>query len=197
MSAGATIDPSVATNGLGERATPLLRLLERAERNNPDLYGHGDAVAEYCIAVARRLGLSEEDAEALYFAGRLHDIGKAGIEESVLLKPGPLTREEWDRVRLHPEIGANLHAACGLGMIAGWVLAHHERPDGRGYPQGLSGDEIPIPARILAAADALDAMLTDRVYRRALSGSAASAELRARAGEQFDAEVVDALLAVA
>lgn len=197
MSPRATVEPAVTADGLGERAQPLLRLLERAEDKNPDLYGHGDAVARYCVAVARRLGLSEEYTDALSLAGRLHDIGKTGIDEAVLRKPGPLCSEEWNQVRLHPLIGANLHTVCGLGMIAAWVLAHHERPDGRGYPHGLAGEEIPIAARILAAADALDAMRTDRVYRRALSGSAAAAELRAQAGAQFDAEVVDALLAVA
>jgi HD-GYP domain-containing protein (c-di-GMP phosphodiesterase class II) len=97
---------------------------------------------------------------------------------------------------MHPMIGANMHFACGLGLIGEWVLAHHERPDGRGYPYGLAGTQIPLPAKILAAADAYDAMRTDRVYREALTPDQAASEMRLRAGEQFDEAVVEVLLEI-
>jgi HD-GYP domain-containing protein (c-di-GMP phosphodiesterase class II) len=175
----------------------LFGLLRAVEANQPDLRGHGDAVAGHCVAVAKRIGLGSHQIDAISVAGRLHDVGKAGVDESVLLKPAPLTEAEWAQVRQHPVIGANLNVACGLGQVAGWILAHHERPDGRGYPYGLADRQIPLPAKILAVADAYDAMRTDRVYRPALSEQQASVELRAGAGKQFDPAIVEALLETA
>jgi HD-GYP domain-containing protein (c-di-GMP phosphodiesterase class II) len=186
-----------ATAEMAVEAAPLLRLIETLESNQPDLYGHGEAVARHCLSVAEKVGLARAETEALFVAGRLHDVGKAGIDATVLLKPGVLTDDEWGEVRQHPVIGANLHWACGLGRVGEWVLAHHERPDGRGYPKGLGDAQIPLPAKILAAADAYDAMRTERVYRPALTDGEASAQLRAGAGEQFDEAVVEALLSVA
>jgi HD-GYP domain-containing protein (c-di-GMP phosphodiesterase class II) len=178
-------------------AEALLALLRAVEASQPDLRGHGEAVARYSVAVASRIGLQPDEIDAISVAGRLHDVGKAGIDEAVLMKPSPLTAAEWEQVRMHPLIGANLNAACGLGRVARWIVAHHERPDGRGYPYGLADAEIPLPAKILAAADAYDAMRTDRVYRPALTDAQASVELRAGAGTQFDPDVVEALLASA
>ena len=127
-------------------------------------------------------------------AGVLHDVGKIGVSDRVLTKPGPLDPDEWQQMRTHPEIAARLLAHPEFEDLRSWVLAHHERPDGKGYPAGLAGEEIPLEARILAVADAYEAMTADRSYRSALGDEAARAELQAGAGTQFDARVVAALL---
>jgi HD-GYP domain-containing protein (c-di-GMP phosphodiesterase class II) len=191
------VDERVEPAGGVHGAEALFRLLGALEAGHPDLHGHGDAVAGHCAAVAREIGLEPEQVGAIALAGKLHDVGKAGIDRSVLLKPAPLTAAQWAEICMHPRIGANLTVACGLAPVAEWILAHHERPDGAGYPRGLAGEEIPLPAKILAAADAYDAMRTDRVYRPALSDEQAAAELRAGASRQFDGGVVEALLATA
>jgi HD-GYP domain-containing protein (c-di-GMP phosphodiesterase class II) len=116
------------------------------------------------------------------------------VAESILCKPGPLTDDEYDAMKKHPEIGARILGGSNLDDIREWVLAHHERPDGRGYPFGLSEGEIPIEARILAVADAYEAMTSDRVYRRSIGAEAARAELLKWSGMQFDAQVVEAFL---
>ena len=124
----------------------------------------------------------------------LHDIGKLGVPDAILQKPGALDAEEWQEIRRHPEIGARILEHANLADIAEWVRAHHERVDGRGYPAGLAGAAIPTEARILAVVDAYEAMTADRPYRRSLGAHAAEAELRRAAGTQFDAEVVEALI---
>jgi HD-GYP domain-containing protein (c-di-GMP phosphodiesterase class II) len=124
----------------------------------------------------------------------LHDIGKIGISDRVLSKPGPLDAEEWQEMYTHPEIGARLLSRPEFDDLRAWILSHHERPDGLGYPHALSGDEIPLEARILAVADAYEAMTADRVYRPALGEEAARGELVGGAGTQFDARVVEAFL---
>jgi HD-GYP domain-containing protein (c-di-GMP phosphodiesterase class II) len=127
-------------------------------------------------------------------AGVLHDIGKIGISDRVLSKPGPLDADEWQEMYTHPEIGARLLSRPEFDDLRAWILAHHERPDGQGYPRALAGDEIPLEARILAVADAYEAMTADRVYRPSLGEEAARAELEAGAGSQFDHRVVTAFL---
>ena len=129
-------------------------------------------------------------------AGVLHDIGKLGISDAVLLKPGRLELSEWEEIRRHPEMGARILEHANLRDVASWVLAHHERIDGRGYPHGLAGESIPLEGRILAVADAYEAMTADRPYRRALAEAEARAELVRGAGTQFDADVVAAFLRV-
>jgi HD-GYP domain-containing protein (c-di-GMP phosphodiesterase class II) len=129
-------------------------------------------------------------------AGILHDIGKIGLPDAILQKPGPLGRAELAEIRTHPEIGAQILSGRGLEDLRDWVLAHHERPDGLGYPRGLQDDEIPIEAKILAVADAYEAMTADRVYRAGIEERAARAELLRCAGNQFDARVVAAFLSV-
>jgi HD-GYP domain-containing protein (c-di-GMP phosphodiesterase class II) len=124
----------------------------------------------------------------------LHDIGKLGIPDGILLKPGPLDDDEWREIRRHPEVGALILEHARLADIAEWVRAHHERVDGSGYPDGLAGDAIPVEARVLAVADAYEAMTADRPYRASIGPDAAEAELRRGAGTQFDSDVVDALL---
>jgi putative nucleotidyltransferase with HDIG domain len=157
---------------------------------------HSQTVGRYAEGIARELGLSGERVERIRAAGVLHDVGKLGVADAVLQKPGPLTDEEWADMRRHPELGARILDHANLRDISGWVLAHHERLDGHGYPQGLAGEAIPLEARILAVADAYEAMTADRPYRAALGHDAARAELRACCGTQFDPAVVDAFLAV-
>jgi HD-GYP domain-containing protein (c-di-GMP phosphodiesterase class II) len=145
--------------------------------------------------MARRMGFTQQRVERIELAGLLHDVGKIGISDSVLTKPGPLDDEEWKQMRTHPQIGARLLGRPEVADLRGWIVAHHERPDGRGYPFGLPHDEIPLEARILSVADAYEAMTADRVYKRAMAHEAARQELLACAGTQFDVDVVDAFLA--
>jgi HD-GYP domain-containing protein (c-di-GMP phosphodiesterase class II) len=142
--------------------------------------------------IAAELGLEEERVQRLKLAGVLHDIGKVGVPDEVLQKSGPLDSRERDEIQMHCELGSRLLSGAGLEDIAGWVLASHERPDGRGYPAGLSGSEIPPEARILAVADAYEAMVADRCYRLGIGAEAARTELEHGAGTQFDPIVVAA-----
>ena len=148
------------------------------------------------VAVAERLGLTEDEVAAIRLGALFHDIGTIGVPESVLRKPGSLDEREWNEVRAHATIGANLLANVPmLERVRPIVLAHHERFDGTGYPQGLREDQIPLAAQIIAVADAYAAMTADRPYRRAMSGRNAVAELRANAGTQFNPVVVEAFIA--
>jgi HD-GYP domain-containing protein (c-di-GMP phosphodiesterase class II) len=124
----------------------------------------------------------------------LHDLGKLGIADAILHKPGPLDEAEWREMRRHPEVGARILEHAGMRDIAVWVKAHHERIDGRGYPDGLTGAEISLEARILAVADAYEAMVADRPYRAGMTSDLACAELLRCAGSQFDPDVVGAFL---
>ena len=157
---------------------------------------HSQTVGRYAECIARELGLADDRVERIRAAGVLHDIGKLGVADAVLKKPGPLTDEEWVEMRRHPELGARILDHANLRDISGWVRAHHERIDGLGYPRGSAGDAIPLEARILAVADAYEAMTADRAYRAAMSHGEAQAELRAGSGTQFDPQVVEAFLAV-
>jgi HD-GYP domain-containing protein (c-di-GMP phosphodiesterase class II) len=172
----------------------LLAVHDFLERRFGDLYGHGDNVSDYCELTARELGLPEETIAGLRVAGALHDLGKMAVAPAILRKQGPLEHKEWEEVRRHTEVGASLLVGSQLDEIAEWVRAHHERMDGSGYPLGIDGERIPLPARVLAVADAYDAMRTARSYRPALTHEEAAAELRGGAGTQFDASVVEALL---
>lgn len=163
--------------------------------------GHLHRVSEYAVTVGERLGLRGQELEMLHYASLLHDIGKIGVPEDVLKKPGALSSDEAETMRRHPEIGArmleNLDLLSGAAPL---VLHHQERYDGRrngeypGYPYGLSGDGIPLGARIIAVVDAFDAMTTTRPYRQALSAEHAVAVLRKERGQQFDPLVVDAFV---
>ncbi len=188
-----TIGPSASGAGVST-VRPLLALEEVLQSRYRDLRAHGEAVARYSYITAAELGVAERRRERISLAGVLHDVGKVAVAESVLLKRGALDEREWREIQRHPEIGAHLLATTNLDDIARWVLAHHERPDGRGYPYGLTGDEIPLEAKIIAVTDAYDAMLTERVYSPALTPAAAELELRRGAGRQFDPVVVAAFL---
>jgi putative nucleotidyltransferase with HDIG domain len=157
---------------------------------------HSETVGRYAEQISRALGWDVARVERVRAAGILHDIGKLGISDATLHKPGRLSPQEWDEMRRHPELGARILEHANLRDIASWVLAHHERVDGGGYPRGLAGEQIPPEARILAVADAYEAMTADRPYRRALGRDKARAELLRGVGTQFDAGVVEAFLAV-
>ena len=132
--------------------------------------------------------------ERIALAGVLHDVGKIGVSDAILRKPGPLDEDEWAEMRKHPELGARILAGADLPDLAEWVFAHHERMDGSGYPLGLGGEQIPLEARILAVADAYEAMTSARPYSGAMTPEEAAAELDRFSGTQFDARVVEALL---
>jgi putative nucleotidyltransferase with HDIG domain len=157
--------------------------------------GHSERVAVYAERIARRLGLDEEKIGALKKAALLHDIGKIGVPEQILNKPGRLTADEFQVIRAHPKAGGEILGPVMAGdeMLA-VVTQHHERCDGRGYPQGVGVSEISLYARITAGADTLDAMCSSRPYRPGMSREAAAAELRRCRGTQLDAQVVDAIL---
>jgi len=180
------------TDELTGRARPVLALLGVLETRYSDLTHHGRTVGIYCRALGRRFGLAEDRLE---LAGRLHDVGKVAVSESVLCKPEALTPEEWRQVKCHPEVGAQLLFEAELDDVANWVIAHHERPDGRGYPYGLFDEDIPLEAKILSVVDAFDAMTSERVYQPAQTVSDAVDELQRGAGRQFDGAVVDAFVA--
>ncbi len=157
--------------------------------------GHTERVCEIALALARRMGLSEAELVTLQRGALLHDIGKIGVPTHLLDKPGPLTPSEMEQVRAHPAIGARiLEPIKPFAETIPLVRGHHERVDGRGYPDGLKGDAIRLDVRILTVADALDAMISDRPYRQGMSLDKATSILRQEAGGQFDPRVVEALL---
>jgi diguanylate cyclase (GGDEF)-like protein/putative nucleotidyltransferase with HDIG domain len=160
-----------------------------------DVYtgSHSQRVADLAARTARRLGLPDEDIELTRLAASLHDLGKLAIPEEILRKPGPLTEPERMVLERHPQIGFRMLESLGVDPVADWVLHHHERWDGSGYPDGLPGDQIPLGARIIFVADAYDAMTSERVYRRRVAPEHAIAELERCAGSQFDPEIVAAL----
>jgi HD-GYP domain-containing protein (c-di-GMP phosphodiesterase class II) len=156
---------------------------------------HSRRVHGYALATAREYGIVEADLRDLAHGVLLHDIGKIGIPDGILLKPGPLTPEEWKIMRTHPEIGKRLIE--NIPFLRGAVpivYSHHEKWDGSGYPRGLQGEDIPVGARIFSVVDAFDAMTFDRPYSRAVSFGAARAELRRSAGAHFDPAVVEAFM---
>ncbi len=170
-------------------------LASAVDARDPYTHGHSHRVAANAVAVGRRMGLDGESLHQLRTAGHLHDVGKIGVRDAVLLKPGALSEYEMDSIRQHPVVGARILEPVGFGseIIAG-VLGHHERYDGSGYPYGIRGEALSIHARILAAVDAFDAMASDRPYRRALSIDYALEELDFHAGTQFDPQVAHTLI---
>ncbi len=156
---------------------------------------HSRRVAELSGRLASRLGLSGDVVALVRLAGQVHDIGKLSVPVEILTKTDTLGEQDWRALREHPETGRRMLDSLGVGVVAEWVLHHHERWDGAGYPDGLAGEEIPLPSRIIFVADAFDAMTSQRPYREALSPDAALTELTCCSGSQFDPRVVDALVA--
>ncbi|MFN2616523.1 MAG: diguanylate cyclase [Thermoleophilaceae bacterium] len=172
----------------------LLALAEALDVRDSGNASHCHRVGRYAELAGRELGLSPDAVERLRLAGILHDVGRVGVPDALFEKSAPLTDEEWAVVRSHPVIGARLVETTEFEDLRSWILYHHERPDGRGYPDGLRADQLPVEARILAVADAYEAMTSKRPYREALEPEEAAAELRRTAGRQFDGQMVEALL---
>lgn len=167
--------------------------------DNKDRYTrhHSEEVTAIAMSIGEALNLSDESQRVLRVAGLLHDVGKIGVPDRILRKPGRLTGEEYETIKQHSLLGDAIIAAIpDLAEIRAAVLSHHERFDGHGYPNEVGGDRIPLLARILAVADSYSAMVTDRPYRKALSKDGAIAELLAGKGTQFDPDCVDAFLGV-
>ena len=190
-------DPSLVSTNLGQHDKSTIYLLESVQALVKTLEArdhytgqHCNQVTEIALHFARDLGLSPEELESVKTAGYLHDIGKVGISDRLLLKQGPLTREERAIIETHPIIGEKIVRPLGLKPPAKEIiLHHHERWDGRGYPQGLAGEEIPFLCRLVALADVFDALTNDRPYRRRFSFQDALKKIRAEAGTQFDPDL--------
>lgn len=158
---------------------------------------HGDSILRHADAVSEALGLNASQREQIRYGAILHDTGKVGIPEAILTKPGKLTDEEFEVIKSHPRLGADiLRGVTFLAPVIPIIEAHHERWDGRGYPQGLSGEAIPLGARIVSVLDSFDAMMADRPYRKSVGTEKAVSELRREAGQQFDPKVVEAFIGV-
>lgn len=170
---------------------------DRARAIDPLFDHHSTNVARLSTAVGRHLNLTGARLDVLRFAGLVHDLGKAVVPAAVIAKEGPLDDEEWRMMREHPAVGADILASCSAPpQVVDAVRSHHERWDGTGYPVGLAGREIPLAARIIAAADAYCAMVEPRSYRASRTPTAARAEMLANAGSQFDEDCARALVAV-
>lgn len=210
-----TVDELRAKNDALERANQsILRMTERLQETytgtlealvsaldarDRETKGHSLRVMQYTMDMARALGIPEGSPEwnDIQRGALLHDVGKIGVADSILHKPGPLTSEEWVEMKKHPRIGFEmLQEIPFLAGAARIIMAHHERFDGKGYPEGLAGDEIPLGARIFVIADTFDAMTSDRPYRRALPPEVARDEIVKNSGSQFDPRVVQAFLSV-
>jgi HD-GYP domain-containing protein (c-di-GMP phosphodiesterase class II) len=174
-------------------ATSLVSLIDLRDRYTG---GHSQRVAKYVRSIAMHMGLTDEETEKVVFAASLHDIGKIGVPDHILLKPGSLTDEEFGWIKKHPEWGwMAVRNVNGFQDAALLILHHHERLDGRGYPSGLCGVEIPLGSRIIAVADSYDALTTNRPYRTARTRIEAINELVRCRDIQFDSEVVEAFRA--
>jgi len=172
-------------------------LLKAIRARDAFLEQHSRIVAKIAKIVANEMGMSIKEQDYMYLAGLLHDVGKLGLKDAYLLKQEKLSPDDWVEIKKHPVISYELiRAIPGMHYISLMVLHHHERYDGNGYPKGLMGESIPQGARILAVADAFEAMTADRIYRPKLDWGAAIAELRRCSGSQFDCEVVSAFCKV-
>ena len=174
----------------------LLDLAEALDVRDSGTTSHCRRVSRFAEITARELGLPPEAVERVRLAGILHDVGRVALPDGVLAKRGPLTEDEWEWVRSVPAVGARMVETTDYEDIRSWILFHHERPDGHGYPDGRGESDVPLEAAILAVADAYEAMTSERPYRPALAADEAAEELRRGAGRQFRSDVVEALLRV-
>jgi putative nucleotidyltransferase with HDIG domain len=173
----------------------LYAFVEAIEARDPYTKQHSSRVAEVALTIGQELGCSHEELDRLGFSGHLHDIGKIGIRDSILLKSGPLTKDEFKVIKKHPTIGANIIGHLGLMSEEQRIIRHHhERWDGSGYPDALKGEAIPFLSRVLAVADVYDAMASDRAYRQRIADEIIIETIRNNAGTQFDQGVVDGFL---
>ncbi len=184
----------VAAGNGGVGLDALLSLAEALDVRERGSATHCRRVGRLAELTARELGLAPDAVERVRLAGILHDVGRVALPDGLVKKSGPLTDDEWVLIRSHPEIGARMVATTHHDDISSWVRLHHERPDGRGYPEGRQAGNVPLEAAIVGVADAYEAMTSDRPHRPALDADAAAAELRSHAGSQFPPEVVEALL---
>ena len=177
------------------RGRAIDNIVEAINSKSPREKEHSDRVAEICVRIGKALGLEKYFLKEIKAFGLFHDIGKIAISDDILNKPGPLNPSELEEIRRHSEIGYRiLSAASGMSNISEYVLAHHERWDGKGYPKGLKGEEIPLPSRICMIADAYDAMTSQRSYRSALPVEYAVKQLKEYSGTQFDENLVEVFL---
>jgi len=180
---------------LEHRLTEVCDIVSRVEAKDTYVYGHSKKVNVYAVALAKKIGLSSDEVSALSAAALLHDIGKVGIPDKVLNKKEKLNKKDWEAIKAHPKLGANIVGNIPkLASAVNSILYHHERWDGSGYPKGLKGEEIPLKARILAIAESFEAMTSHLPYRRALSLDEALKELRQGAGLQFDPKLVEVFI---
>lgn len=170
-------------------------LASAVEARDPYTGGHAERVATYAVTIAQRLGWSDGDVQDARMGGLLHDIGKLGVNDAILRKPGRLEAAEYAQIQRHPELGAQiLGRAPFLSRAVVYAHRHHERWDGGGYPSQLAGSAIPIGGRLMAIADAFDAMTSNRPYRRAMDLEQACGEIRRNSGTQFDPDMAQAFL---
>ncbi|HYS28749.1 MAG TPA: HD-GYP domain-containing protein [Candidatus Limnocylindria bacterium] len=192
-----TLELQVKVGAELDHAETIAGLVAAIEARDENTKGHNMRVAELAVAIGRKLGLPTNRLRVLARAGMLHDVGKIGIPDAVLNKPGPLDAAEWVTIKRHPELGVEiLHGLPTLQQESEIVAAHHERIDGSGYPRGLHGTEIPIEARIVAVADTYDVLISDRPYRKARTRQESITILREECGTRLDGSVVEALLQI-
>jgi HD-GYP domain-containing protein (c-di-GMP phosphodiesterase class II) len=178
-------------------ASVVRALTSAIDAKDPYTCGHSDRVARLSVCLARRIGCTDDELDTIYLSGLLHDIGKIGIDDNVLRKPGALTEAELEHIKTHPQLGCKiLDGVKQLDKVLPVVLHHHEAWDGGGYPDGLKAEECPKLARIVAVADSIDAMSSDRPYRKGIPDEKLDRILREGAGRQWDAKVVDAVFQV-
>jgi len=191
-----TLSKNTLLNDLRELFFTTIKAISHAlDAKDTYTHGHSHRVTMYSLILAKELGFGEEQLEEIETAGLLHDIGKIGIPEDILCKPGKLTDEEYDIIKQHAPGGKKiLNTIPGLRNISLWVSCHHERWNGTGYPCGIKEEEIPLPARILAVADTYDAMTSNRSYRKGLPHEVAVEEIKNCAGTQFDPSIIEVFL---
>lgn len=177
------------------RSSVVTSLKASLEEKTMETNEHAKRIQKYTFALGKKIGITDAQMDELSLAAMFHDIGKIGVPDSILLKPGALEDDEWEVMKKHCEIGFNILSASGnMSSVAKYVMHHHERWDGSGYPSGLVGEEIPLLSRIICIADAYDVMTTDRVYSRSMSPQEAIEELKRCKGTQFDPELVDVFI---
>ncbi|MFA6649629.1 MAG: HD-GYP domain-containing protein, partial [Candidatus Izemoplasmatales bacterium] len=179
-----------------QRAESIKTILNTLYLKNPREEKHSRRVSELCVQIGNIYNLSKDEINVLKVISNLHDIGKIAVDEAILNKPGKLTPEEWEIIKRHPEIGYRILASSYEYVdISSVILAHHERWDGSGYPKGIRGEEIPWRARIIAVADAFDAMTSPRLYRSIMTTAEAIDEIERCAGTQFDPDIATRFVA--